>query len=61
MPHEDAVDRLPPAYQQVLAWLDAGRSRVQIAVELGVDIAAVETLEQLARAKLARLERTSDA
>ena len=55
MAHEEAVARLPLTYQQILAWVAEGRSRDDIAAALDVDPMAVESLEQLARAKLARL------
>jgi hypothetical protein len=56
MAQEEAITRLPLTYQRLLAWLDDGRSRDEIAAELDVDPQAVESLEHLARAKLARLE-----
>ncbi len=56
MARDEAIARLPLTYQRLLAWLDDGRSRDEIAAELEIDPQAVESLERLARAKLARLE-----
>ena len=44
----EAVERLPPAYQRVLALLDAGRSETEIASELAVDESSVGWLIALA-------------
>lgn len=55
MERDEAVEQLPLTYQQVLAWLEEGRSRDEIAARLGVELTAVEPLLRLARAKLARL------
>jgi DNA-directed RNA polymerase specialized sigma24 family protein len=51
---DEAVARLPDAYQRVLAWLDAGWSDEQIAAQLGIEPEAVRPLVELARSKLAR-------
>jgi len=52
---DEAVEQLPVTYQQVLAWLDDGRSRNEIATRLGVELTSVDPLVRLAEAKLARL------
>ncbi len=54
MDRDEAVDTLPPAYQQVLRMLDAGRSVPEIAAALDVEADAVGPLIELAVAKLAR-------
>ncbi|MGQ0805903.1 MAG: sigma factor-like helix-turn-helix DNA-binding protein [Actinomycetota bacterium] len=55
MERDEAVEQLPVTYQQVLAWLEDGRSRDEIAARLGVELTSVEPLVRLAEAKLARL------
>jgi DNA-directed RNA polymerase specialized sigma24 family protein len=55
MAHEEALSRLPLAYQEILQWIAEGRSHEQMAAELDVDPMAVESLVHLAEAKLARL------
>jgi ParB-like chromosome segregation protein Spo0J len=55
MAREEAITRLPLTYQRLLAWIEEGRSREEIAAELDIDVQAVESLEHLARAKLVRL------
>jgi DNA-directed RNA polymerase specialized sigma24 family protein len=58
---DEAVARLPDAYQRVLAWLDAGWSDEQIAAQLGIEPEAVRPLVELARSKLARqVDASSD-
>jgi DNA-directed RNA polymerase specialized sigma24 family protein len=51
---DDAVGRLPVAYQCVVAWLEEGISLEEIGTRLGIDPNAVPALIELARAKLAR-------
>jgi len=46
---------LPVPYQQMLEWLDEGRSDVEIAALLDIDVFAVRPMVRLAEAKLARL------
>ena len=55
MEQENATAGLPITYQQVLAWVDDGRSADDIAADLGIDVQAVDPLVHLAQAKLARL------
>jgi DNA-directed RNA polymerase specialized sigma24 family protein len=52
--NDDAVDRLPGTYQEVMAWLDAGKSADEIATRLGIERAAVPALIVLTRAKYVR-------
>jgi len=51
----EAVEQLPVTYQQVLRWLEEGRSRAEIAALLGIEPSSVDPLVGLAEAKLARL------
>ena len=46
---------LPISYQQMLEWLDEGRSDAEIAELLDIDVFAVRPMVRLAEAKLARL------
>jgi len=46
---------LPVPYQQMLEWLDEGRSDAEIAELLDIDVFAVRPMVRLAEAKLARL------
>ena len=46
---------LPVPYQQMLEWLDEGRSDAEIAQLLDIDVFAVRPMVRLAEAKLARL------
>lgn len=46
---------LPVPYQQMLKWLDEGRSDAEIAELLDIDVFAVRPMVRLAEAKLARL------
>lgn len=55
MERDDAVEQLPVTYQQVLRWLEEGRSPDEIAARLGVELTSVDPLVRLAEAKLARL------
>jgi DNA-directed RNA polymerase specialized sigma24 family protein len=59
---DEAVARLPVAYQRVLACLDAGWSDEEIAAQLGIEPEAVRPLVELARSKLARqVDASSEA
>jgi hypothetical protein len=55
MEQENVTTGLPIAYQQLLAWVDDGRSADDIAADLAIDVQAVDPLIHLAQAKLARL------
>jgi hypothetical protein len=52
--YDDAIQRMPATYQQVKAWLDAGKSTEEIAACLGIEPSAVPALIDLTRAKFAR-------
>lgn len=51
------ITGLPVPYQQMLEWLDEGRSDAEIAALLDIDVCAVRPMVRLAEAKLARLTR----
>jgi DNA-directed RNA polymerase specialized sigma24 family protein len=61
VPLEDALTGLPPVYQDVLAYLDAGCSHAEIAERVGIDPSAVEPLIRLAKAKLVRAQQQTFA
>ena len=48
MEQDNATAGLPITYQQVLAWVDDGRSADDIAADLGIDVQAVDPLIHLA-------------
>jgi DNA-directed RNA polymerase specialized sigma24 family protein len=52
-------DELPVMHREVLRCLDCGMSEAEIAERLGVELQAVPTLIEVARAKLARLDAKS--
>ena len=51
------ISGLPVPYQQMLEWLEQGRSDAEIAQLLDIDEFAVRPMVRLAEAKLARLTR----